>query len=253
MDSFEKAHLKKKYGWTGQKYQDLITKILVENHKKISDRVMYSDKKRFERNLKLISPKRDEKRIKLPDPEKIVKYSQVIKSAQSGHLLTKTFKNRLRDTITKTLEENKLFTKKGAVSKTIAKKVKKNLELLYNDYTAKNPKTGIPNNLVAIARTETMSIVNTTRNEYIRRINQETQNDYKIVKKWIHNHSMSDQPRAWHEQLSRTRSVGYDSDFVYKNNKGQTFRAKYPHDPRLPASESINCMCEIQYTWIKKK
>lgn len=251
MDSFERARLKKKYGWIGNKYQELISKILIENHSKISKLVLNSDKKQFEKNLKIIN--KSYKNVKLPEPEKIINQSKIIKSAESGKLLTKTFRNEFRKTITKTLEENKVFTMTGKITKSISQKMQKSLTEFYSGYTEKNPKYKMPTNLKAIATTETRFILNNARQEYVKRINAETNKDAIIVKRWVHNHSLSDLPRNWHIRLSRKKAIGMDALFNYKNDKGQIFHASYPHDPKLPASENINCNCELEYFWVKKK
>lgn len=251
--AFEKAYLKKKYGYSGEKYQELISKIVKENHEKIATEVLARDERKFKKNLKEIQPKRDQKKIVLPDTSAVVRSSTtIIKAAQNGKLIADTLRENLRKKIKAVMIEEGITNKNGTVKKKLSAKVQKGITQVFSEYVKKNPGESMPANIKAIAETETRFVVNNIRNEYIKRINSQTSEDYKIVKTWVHNTSMSSTPRHPHERLNG-KKMDMDKPFVWKNEKGIMFRAQYPHDPTLPAGEVISCHCEVSYDWVKKQ
>jgi uncharacterized protein with gpF-like domain len=85
-----------------------------------------------------------------------------------------------------------------------------------------------------IARTETSKAVNiTTNNSAI-----EAKMKFKI---WIHTGAGATD-RPYHASVLDGQKIKVGEDFNVNGHKGA-----YPHDPRLPASESINCNCICIY------
>lgn len=251
--AFEKAYLKKKYGYSGEKYQELVSKIIKENHEKIATEVLARDERKFKKNLKEIQPKRDQKKIVLPDTSAVIRSSTtIIKAAQNGKLIADTLRENLRKKIKAVMIEEGITNRNGTVKKKLSAKVQQGITQVFKDYVKKNPGESMPTNIKTIAVTETKFVVSNIRNEYIKRINAQTSEDYKIVKTWVHNTSMSASPRHPHEKLNG-KKVEMDKPFVWKNEDGIIIRANYPHEPGLPASEVINCHCDVSYDWVKKK
>lgn len=62
-----------------------------------------------------------------------------------------------------------------------------------------------------------------------------------LQKKWLHA-TFPREPRAGHVAL-HGRSLPVEQDFVIVNKRGQVMHAYGPHDPSLPASETVFCGC----------
>ena len=73
MGAFDKV--KKKYGWSGGRYEKLIGRIIAENQKKISYITLTSSKRKFDQALQKIE--RHEK-IVLPDVSALIQRSPTI-------------------------------------------------------------------------------------------------------------------------------------------------------------------------------
>jgi hypothetical protein len=257
MNAFDKARLGKKYGWKGGRYETLIGKILKENQEKIARVVTGIDQTRFEAQINQLRPKKPgQKKVIIPDARDLIKRSPtIIKAASQGELLTKTLREKLSASIKKTLLTENVTTTRGTVRKNLAEKVKAGLKDVYSTYTRNDPVHEMPANIHAIAVTETRTVVNTVRNEYVKEVAKETGAETK--KKWIHNGSLSQTARKGHVKLSRQRAIGIHEQFEVQGFKmtkgkwqatGEVYRADHPHDSTLPASETINCSCELEYT-----
>jgi hypothetical protein len=245
----DKISKKYKTSWKGKKYERLMSEIVSENMVKISEKVLKTDKKKFAMNLASIIPKgRWEKEIKLPDLRTIISQSPtILKAAQEGQLLTKTLRKRLGTDIKEVLLSENITTKKGTVNKNIQKKLQKKLVKSFENYTKKNPKFGVPNNIRNIAVTESRAVINNIRLEYVQKLSRESK-DFEVKKKWIQNKSLSENPREVHTRLANGKAIPLNEQF---NVNG--YMAFSPHDPRLPPKEFIGCSCELKYIFVPKK
>lgn len=245
MGAFETAYLKRKYGWSGEKLSELSGKIIQENQVKISEAVLNSDKRRLERNVTKLQPKGATKRIVLPPVANIIKRSStIIKAADRGNLLTKTLRTDLRRALTNVMLDEGITTTKGTVRKSVAKKLEKEIASVFEGYTKKHPGQPMPSNIHTIAVTESRSAINAIREEYITAVDAKSPDGYQILKEWIHNDSLSSQPRLIHKRLHGVRKPLHEDFDV----NGQ--RASRPHDPRLTAEQTIGCNCELAYQWV---
>jgi hypothetical protein len=246
-----KERLSKKYSdsWKGKKYEKLISNIIAENYAKISSNVLKADKKKFFLNLKTSMPKRNvEKTIVLPPVKEVINKSPtIIKAAEKGKLLTKTIRDLLKNDIKQTLLSENITTKRGYVNKNIQKKLQKKIIETFQNYTERNKKFKVPNNVRNIAVTESRFVINNIRHEYVKRISNEVKNNFLIKKKWIQNKSLSKNPRESHTKLHNSRAILLNEQF---NVNGHL--AYSPHDVRLPASETIGCSCELKYIFVPK-
>ena len=93
-----------------------------------------------------------------------------------------------------------------------------------------------------IARTETASLANESKNRSAETWKEET--GLKQYKMWIHR-GASD-PREPHVALDGI-IVEDKEDFQIVNDDGSVEYAKYPHDPNLSAQNVINCSCQVMY------
>ncbi len=251
------ARLKTNYkdNWSGDNYQELIHKIIVENQKKISQSVLKSDQDRLHNNLNKILPKgTDTKTLKIPDIDYALKRSStLIKAADNSKLMSITRREEIRKVIKNVLTENPVQTQAGTIRKDISRKVETGLRDYFDGYTKNSPPYGIPKNLHAIAVTETRSVVNNARREYMQMAKAELEDECTILKSWVHNGTLSKHARSPHVSLAKSRPIELDQKFLVKSAEGKTHFADGPHDYALPPSEVINCSCEIRYSIKRKK
>ena len=122
----------------------------------------------------------------------------------------------------------------------------------FQNYVKKDPKIGIPRNIDAIAKTEIRTTVNNTKKIFADEL-QKKNPDLKLRKMWIHNNSLSSEPRPGHVQLDK-KIVDYDKPFhvkQYKKFKGKWIKIgviemEHPHDENGGASNNISCNCDWQ-------
>lgn len=252
--AFAKAALKSKYGWTGEKYSDLCSKIMKENRIKIANVVANEDERTYRKKLSQIRQetqgKGKDRTFKVPSSKKIIQQSNtIIKAAEQGRLMTKKLRQSLQANIKKTIMKHGVSDMNGSVPKEILEDAKKAVTKTFSTYTKGKGKE-LPANINTIATTETRSAVNTIRYEYTKKVNQEIKADgYEIRKQWVHN-DIAEVPRQSHIKLARSAPIGMDDYFKW-TDKGKTFTAKHPHDTALPASQTINCNCENKFVVVK--
>jgi hypothetical protein len=259
MGAYEKALLKDKFGWKGEKYRGLIGKIISENYQKISNSVLTTDKRRFAKDVQNILPKRDEKKAVIPDVSNIIRRSPTIrKAADRGKLLEVSMREELRKIVKRGLLSQNVTTTTGTVRKNISKAIEKEMNNYFEGYTKKHPKYGMPKNIHAIAVTESRSVINQIRNEYLNKALADNP-EIEAIKIWKHNDSMSITARFGHKKIDgQKRKFNEPFDIpIYKIIKGRpvfikTIQADHPHDKRLPAEEVITCNCEAVYKFVKK-
>jgi len=235
-------------------------KIISENYEKIASRSLKRDKNKFEEIIGTAKFITNKKQIKLPDITATVRQSPtILKAAEKGILMRKTFRDSLASTIKKTMIENNVINKNQRISKNLLKKMQKNIQSTFSNYTKKNPELGMPSNIYAIAVTETRSVVDSIRYQYAGKLNKEIQGA-KIIKEWYHNDSIPNDPRLGHKKISgQKRELNQKFSVpVYKKIGGSwkffgRVSADHPHDPALPASEIISCSCEAKYRVVKTK
>jgi len=90
----------------------------------------------------------------------------------------------------------------------------------------------------AIFRTEVNRIGNFAA---VERMEQTRKQVDDLRKEW--NHSGAGEPRLGHLDLDGT-VIDVDELFTLKGADGQTYEVKQPHDPTLPASETVSCRCQ---------
>ncbi|TGL39642.1 hypothetical protein EHQ53_14060 [Leptospira langatensis] len=270
MAAFDEELLRKRYGFRdpkkgnlkGQTYSKLMSKIIAENQNKISEKILTRDQKRFQVNAKTLE-KASGKTVIVPDIKDVLtKQTSILKGAEKGTLLTRTLRDSLAKDIKDVLLENNMTTKTGTVNKKLVGLVKTKMKQTFQDYTKRNPAFGMPSNIHRIAVTETRTIVNTVRHQYVQRMNQNLPDGFATKKKWRHNDSLSMESRRGHLQAARRAPINLNAQFELseykKTSKGQrptgkVYFAEYPHDQKLPASELINCACELEYVFVKQR
>lgn len=261
--------LKKKYGYTGGTLEGLMKNIIQGNNESISRRVASISKDAWNKKLSRLS--KTEKFI-TPSVESVLPKKSVFikKAAEDGKLISDTLRDRLtgnlRDALNqftpKTGEQTFITrrgTKAGRINQKLVKDFEKNIRGTFKNYVRRDPSIGVPKNVAGIAVTEMRSTVNTIKKEYMGQMQEK--NDNLVIKKtWIHNKSLSKEPRRGHQQQDNI-SKSFDKKFKvngYKKIGGRWFKTGVtfmdrPHDPDAPAGEIISCNCDILYKASLKK
>jgi hypothetical protein len=244
--------LKEKYGWTGGSYTNLMREIVATETGNISRAIGRLSKDNFE-NAKNKMPKNRRQRFIVPDVSEVLpkRSVHVRKAAERGKLLT----DELRDGLTKDLRDTmQQFTPKtgeqmmvvrrgekaGRVNEKLVKDFQKRIEGTFAGYTKKDKTYGVPPNVQQIATTEVRSTVNQIKQSYMQRMLKKNP-DIRAEKKWIHNTSLSQQPRENHLAMDG-KTVEWNERFVLPNGVSML----HPHDPDAPASEVISCHCDYE-------
>jgi len=90
-----------------------------------------------------------------------------------------------------------------------------------------------------IYKTEVNRIANLATDE---RLKQAAGQIPDIQKRWVHSHVGI--PRAGHLLLDNV-TIPADEQFTLMGRDGKTYLIDMPHDPSLPAGETVNCRCQI--------
>jgi hypothetical protein len=246
---FHLDRLRKKYGWTGGRYQALMTRIIETNSVSISNAVGRISRENFERAGKKVTGK--EQTFTLPDISEALPKRSVFsrKAAERGALLT----DELRDNVTrrlrgaigeftpKTGEPAFVYQRgkrKGRVNEKLVQEFRKGIQQDFQNYTKKDPRYGVPANIQSIAVTEVRSAADEIKYEYTKKfllVNA----DFGAFKVWVHNKALSQNPRPHHMNANGMR-IGFYDIFVLENGA----RLRFPHDPNAPPEEVINCHCD---------
>lgn len=253
MGAYEKALLKKKYGWTGGKYEELMGKIIKENQTKIASQILDSDKRRYEKNIRAIMPKAQEKKVVLPDVGNIIRRSPtILKAADQGKLLMETVRDRIRKDVKSAMLDHGITTKTGSINKNVVRTLRKKLNETFDGYTKRDPTFKKPTNIESIAITETNSVANNVKHEYAKQAQEAAKDsDFEMAKRWKHNPSPKKNPRLGHRALNGME-IGMDEAFEIEGGDGKIYAAQRPYDASLPAGEVISCHCELEYIWRRK-
>jgi hypothetical protein len=251
--------LKDKYGSeniSGGKYQEVIKDILAHNNKKSARAIGRLSNQNYKDSLKKIGKKKATT-VKLPDLTEVLPKQSVflIKGQQNSKLITGTLRDRLQKDLRATLQEFDGTGKKrievqrgrttGKINPELIKSFQDRITKTFEGYTKRDGKTGVPPNISAIAVTEIRSVIDSTREQYNRKL-VEKNPQIEMVKTWIHNRSLSKVPRKGHLQM-HNKTIPLDGFFqVPRKDQGYDFMSR-PHDPDAPADQNIHCNCEAIY------
>jgi hypothetical protein len=270
---FHLDRLKKKYKnipVKGQTYRDLIKEIIAVQSENISKKVIKISDESWRRALKKIETK--EKKINMVGIEEVLPKRSIHlrKAADTGKLLTDTLRDKLtkdlRQVIDQFSDKGEMITttrrgaRTGRIKKEAIEEFEKKITETFQTYTKKDPDLKMPKNIHTIAVTEVRTTINEIKENYSKQLLSKNP-DIRIKKKWIHNKSLSKNPRIGHQRQERRKPIDMDTYFhvpliVRRGgrlvNKGVT-NMRYPHDPTAPPEQVINCNCDIDYIFSRKR
>lgn len=245
--------IKKKYGYTGDSYRELMSSIIGDNTQKIREKIFNNMSDDFNKKLKT------DQRIIMPSLQDVIPTEEISirKAADRGRLLTDTLRDKLSadmqsmfEILTPTTEEQRIIRRRGKLAGTMnpdmVRIFKEKINESFESYMKVDPKFGVPSNIHQIAVTELRSVTNEMKDIHIQKIIQNNPN-IVITKKWIHNARLSKTPREPHVKLGRRAAIPYNENFVFIGQKGNTVSMKHPHDPDAPLEEVVGCNCEVEY------
>jgi hypothetical protein len=262
--------LKKRYGYKGEPYEELIQRILQNNEEMVARRIGEISQSQWWNAAAKISTKG--KAFIVPSLEDVLPKRSVftLKAAQNGKLISDTLRDRLTGELRETLAEFTPKTKEqayivrrgptaGRINPKLVRELQEKIHSTFEAYTKKDPRFGVPSNVKNIAVTELRSSVSIVKREFTKVLLQKNPG-LELKKTWIHNASLSKVPRKGHLQLNG-KTIPYKELFtipVYKSIKGKVVRTgsvtgDSPHAPGLPADQVIGCNCDIVYTARFKK
>lgn len=256
--------LKRKHGWTGKRYQDLMKKIIANNTESIARATARISNSNYSRALKKI--KKKERRFVLPDiSEALPKRSVFVrKGAERGELLTDALRTELDKQLRGVLQDLKkrkepvYITRRGAkagrISPVAIDEFEKRIRQTFVNYTRKDKRYGVPSNIHTIAVTEVRSTVSEMKHQYNEQLLKRNPDKLKLFKRWIHNPTLSQEPRPHHMQMDGRTKPGAQPFSVRRKikKKGKWVQIGWtkmmrPHDPSAPPDQVINCNCDIDY------
>lgn len=255
---------------TGKKYGQLIGMIIAHNTEQVSKKIASIQRSKISKAVSKITPKT--KRFIIPDISEVLPGRNVYirKGAEKGVVLA----DRLRDNLTKDLRDTmNQFTlktgearfirrrgkKAGTINPELIKDLEQRIQLTFENYTKKNPKFGVPSNIHQIAVTEMRSTINPIKQQFVEKTLEENP-ELEIRKSWIHNPSLSIEPRKGHGMMARLKPKRLEETYnvpIYKKIKGRLIRMgfeemRYPHDPNGSAENVIGCNCDLEHIIIRR-
>ena len=144
--------------------------------------------------------------------------------------------------------------KAGRINPQVIGDFEKRIMNTFTNYTKKDKRYGVPSNIHTIAVTEVRSTVSEIKEQYNQRLLEKNKDKLKMFKRWIHNRSLSKEPRPHHEQMNG-RTIEGSKEFAVRRKikkKGKWVqigwtRMKRPHDPSAPKDQVISCNCDVDY------
>jgi hypothetical protein len=263
---------------SGHNYRKIMNDIIQNNTENTGKAVGRISRENFEKQFKKVRVG-EQKRMILPDVSEALPKRSVFmrKSAERGQILSDGMRDRLTRDLRKTLESHTARGRPtmvraggrdaGTISPALIEDFQKRMTKTFSDYRKRDPETGVPKNIKAIAITEVRSAVDDAKEQYNRKFYHKNQGSGQMWREWIQNKQLAKQPRHGHdpdiiarftrgaERTARGVRVRFEEEFVvpvFLRRGGRfiyqyTEKMRHPHDPRGSAGQVINCNCDSQY------
>jgi len=255
----------------GETYSEIVKSVLLQNNENISNKMSSLSENKWKVLAKKIRPSDPAKRLVLPDLNEIVpkRAITILKSAEKGEMIRETLRDSLTRDLRNSLDQFSASGKDsyvrqagktaGRINPQLIKDFEKRIQGTFDTYTKKDKSLGSPENVHRIAVTEVRSAINNTKNLYTQKMIEKNP-DIEARKVWIHNSSMSKEPRRGHQKLDG-KSIGMNESFKVENwkiVKGRPVKTgvdmmKHPHDPDAPSEQVIQCNCDYDIIVSRRK
>ena len=263
--------IKRRYGWTGGKYQKLMQMILARNSESMSNAVARMKVGRMKEQAKKLEhwwAREGGRPLALPTLRDVLPKRSVFikKGADRGTLLADDLRGRLSKDLREAMREYETRTGKpgyvklmgegkGRINEDFVNHFEERIRKTFEGWTKVDPSIGVPRNIRAIAITEARGMVNEVKHDYFSRL-AEVNPGIEVRKRWIHNPQLSmAEPRPGHADMDE-KELEIDDLFEvpayekvgkkWEPTGGITLMA-HPHDPRAGPEEVISCHCDMDY------
>lgn len=244
---------------SGMNYQDLMSEVLDKNTRNIQRAVGRMTNTNYEKQIVNLKKKGrlKEKVVLLPSMEDVFpkRSVAVVKAAESGKLVTQTLADRmnksLRDTMKSWQASGKPFEvptgrNAGKIDPRLIQEFEKDITGVFQEYTKRDPSTGVPGNVRQIAITEIRTNIDSIKSEYHKQLERKNAGNIESTKTWKQNRGLSKEPREYHTAVDGV-TVLRNSPFLVPNPNGGFDRMMHPHDPTAPPEQTIGCSCDVIY------
>lgn len=238
--------IRKRHGYRGERLHEITGKIILENSEVMARKVSRMAKSDFTKKARKIAPGR---RLTFPELDDVFPGRSVFikKAAVNGRLISENLRQELGRKLRQSMREKGLTARAGVtagrVRRDLIEDFEKKVHDVFESYTKKDPRIGMPPNVHTIAVTEARSAVNEIKEKYTKKLIDA--NGLKGRKRWIHNASLSKVPRRHHMALDG-KEIEMDAKFKVKGPGGTVMMSR-PHDPNAPIGEIASCNCDIEY------
>lgn len=258
MPKLTNERLKGKYGFTGKKYKGLLEKIIGENQHNIATAVGRINESKIQKSFKRTGTKAVVPSINevIKGKEDFIRLAKVSGKQVNGTLrdqLNKDLKNALKAFKTDTGKPafvRRAGTTAGRMNPELVERFQKSISKIFNNYTFRGRKLGVPGNIETIATTEIRSAVSGIKEAYVDKTLEQNEGKLKVEKTWIQNRHLSKNPRDTHARMDGVTRLK-KTPFRVPSPDGGFDLMDRPHDPKAPANQLIGCNCDADYTFVK--
>ncbi len=239
-------------------------KIISNNVESVSRAVSRISNDNYKKQFKKY--RREGRRFVLPNIQEVIPKRSVFtrKGAERGVLLTDALKTELDKQLRLILTDFKgrkqpvyiirRGVKAGRINPAVIGDFEKRIVQTFTNYTKKDKRYGVPSNVHTIAVTEVRSTISDIKETYNQTLLAKNRDKLRMFKRWIHNKSLSKEPRPHHQQMEG-RTIEGSKAFAVRHKikkKGRWIQIGWtkmmrPHDPTAPADQVISCNCDLDY------
>lgn len=255
--------LRKRHGWTGGSYRELMRKIVEANHDTVSRQVAARDAAWLRRRAESRAGQ-----VMVPPMDELLPASRLYarKAAVRGDLMADALRDKLSKNLRDSLAEymsgaaqGKRGQNRGRMDAGLVNTFEQAIQHTFESYTRRQGGQ-MPTNVRTIAETELRCAVSEVKHLYAEALVNANPGKLELAKRWVHHPHLSDQPRDGHASVDG-RMVSLNQGFKVPLTRRTSAGVKvlgftvmqYPHDPSAPPEQVINCHCECDYVVVVKQ
>ena len=253
---------------TGKKYRALMKAVTAHETENVAQGIVGKSNSAYKRQLANLGEQYQDI-IRFPGFQDVMPKRGIYlrKAAQDGDMISNTLRDKLTNKLRAALSEKdksgrlKFIGPDGRVSPKAVKRLRSEMAGVYKWYTGRRGKKGeLPSNLEAIATTEIRSAADAAKAKYNELFAEHNSDIGRMTKTWRQNRSLSHEPRPAHTYV-HGRTVKMSELFnvpIMVKRKGRWIRKgwekmAHPHAAGASPESTINCHCDVDYTFTLKK
>lgn len=251
--------LKRRHGWTGESYRDLVKAILARGIGETSKTAASFQRAALSESARRAGASLTGNLLLPPAEGAALSRDAVLrKAAQDGDLVTDTLRDRLQRRLRRELAD--FYSKPGAklergeergrIGPGTVDRFERAVREVLEPYCRRMGKPA-PSNCRAIADTEVRSSASLAKEAYAQSVANANASRFRVYKVWRHRPQLSKEPRDGHAEVDgQRRALGDAFRVPLTDSKGRTTgytSMMHPHDPSAPLEQVISCHCECDY------